>query len=221
MTEIAAGSVVSHYRILSPVGEGGMGVVYLAEDITLSRRAALKFLPEKNRTDASVMERFLREARAASALNHPGICTIYEFGEHEGRSFLAMEFLEGKSLDKVQTAQPMPLDRLLDFGIQAADALDAAHRKGIVHRDIKPANLFLTPSGQIKVLDFGLAKLTEGEAPEVTSDATGGPASDPTAANSLTSAGSAVGTVAYMSPEQARGEKLDARTDLFSLGVVL
>jgi eukaryotic-like serine/threonine-protein kinase len=220
MTEIAAGSVVSHYRILSPVGEGGMGVVYLAEDVTLSRRAALKFLPERNRTDASVMERFLREARAASALNHPGICTIYEFGEHDGRSFLAMEFLEGKSLDKVQTAQPMPLDRLLDFGIQAADALDAAHRKGIVHRDIKPANLFLSPSGQLKVLDFGLAKLTEASAPDETSDGAGG-ANDATAANSLTSAGSAVGTVAYMSPEQARGEKLDARSDLFSLGVVL
>jgi eukaryotic-like serine/threonine-protein kinase len=219
MTEIAAGSVVSHYRILSPVGEGGMGVVYLAEDITLSRRAALKFLPEKNRTDPSVMERFLREARAASALNHPGICTIYEFGEHEGRSFLAMEFLEGKSLDKVQTAQPLPLDRLLDFGIQAADALDAAHRKGIVHRDIKPANLFLSPSGQLKVLDFGLAKLTEASAPDETSDGAGH--DDLTAANSLTSAGSAVGTVAYMSPEQARGEKLDARSDLFSLGVVL
>ena len=220
MTEIATGSVVSHYRILSPVGEGGMGVVYLAEDITLSRRAALKFLPEKNRTDASVMERFLREARAASALNHPGICTIYEFGEHDGRSFLAMEFLEGKSLDKVQTAQPMALDRLLDFGIQAADALDAAHRKGIVHRDIKPANLFLSPSGQLKVLDFGLAKLTETAAPDATSDGAGGPDAA-TAANSLTSAGSAVGTVAYMSPEQARGEKLDARSDLFSLGVVL
>src|SRR5271163_2585195 len=220
MTEIAAGSVVSHYRILSPVGEGGMGVVYLAEDVTLSRRAALKFLPEKNRTDASVMERFLREARAASALNHPGICTIYEFGEHEGRSFLAMEFLDGKSLDKVQTGQAMPLERLLDFGIQAADALDAAHRKGIVHRDIKPANLFLSPSGQLKVLDFGLAKLTEASAPDETSDGAGGH-DDLTAANSLTSAGSAVGTVAYMSPEQARGEKLDARSDLFSLGVVL
>ena len=217
MTEIAAGSVVSHYRILSPVGEGGMGVVYLAEDITLSRRAALKFLPEKTHTDAASLERFLREARAASALNHPGICTIYEFGEHEGRSFLAMEFLEGKSLDKVPTAQPMALDRLLDFGIQATDALDAAHRKGIVHSDIKPANLFLSPSGQLKVLDFGLAKLTEAAASDATSD---GPDAA-TAANSLTSAGSAVGTVAYMSPEQARGEKLDARSDLFSLGVVL
>ena len=216
MTEIAAGSVVSHYRILSPVGEGGMGVVYLAEDITLSRRAALKFLPEKTHTDAASLERFLREARAASALNHPGICTIYEFGEHEGRSFLAMEFLEGKSLDKVPTAQPMAPERLLDFGIQATDALDAAHRKGIVHRDIKPANLFLSPSGQLKVLDFGLAKLTEAAASDATSD---GPDAA-TAANSLTSAGSAVGTVA-MSPEQARGEKLDARSDLFSLGVVL
>ncbi len=220
MTEIAAGSVVSHYRILSPVGEGGMGVVYLAEDITLSRRAALKFLPEKNHTDAASLERFLREARAASALNHPGICTIYEFGEHEGRSFLAMEFLEGKSLDKAPTTQPMALDRLLDFGIQAADALDAAHRKGIVHRDIKPANLFLSPSGQLKVLDFGLAKLTEATGQDGTGDATSDP-NAATAANSLTSAGSAVGTVAYMSPEQARGEKLDARSDLFSLGVVL
>jgi eukaryotic-like serine/threonine-protein kinase len=220
MTEIASDSVVSHYRILSPLGEGGMGVVYLAEDITLSRRAALKFLPEKTRTDSATLERFLREARAASALNHPNICTIYEFGEHDGRSFLAMEFLEGRSLDKVQTSQPMQLEKLLDLGIQAADALDAAHRKGIVHRDIKPANLFLTPSSQLKVLDFGLAKLTEVEAPGDTIDATG-VGSDPTAVNSLTSAGSAVGTVAYMSPEQARGEKLDARSDLFSLGVVI
>src|SRR5580704_2543046 len=129
MTEIASDSVVSHYRILSPLGEGGMGVVYRAEDITLSRPAALKFLPDKTRTDAATLERFLREARAASALNHPGICTIYEFGEHDGRSFLAMELLDGGSLDKLQTNQPMPLDRLLDFGIQAADALDAAHRK--------------------------------------------------------------------------------------------
>jgi eukaryotic-like serine/threonine-protein kinase len=216
MAEIAPGSIFSHYRILSPLGEGGMGVVYLAEDVTLGRSAALKFLPEKTRGDAATLERFLREARAASALNHPGICTIYEFGEHEGRSFLAMELLDGGSLDKMQTSPPMPLDRLLDFGMQTADALDAAHRKGIVHRDIKPANLFLTHSGQIKVLDFGLAKLTEVQAPDITSGAI-----DPTVANSLTGAGSAVGTVAYMSPEQARGEKLDARTDLFSLGVVL
>ena len=217
MAEIAQGSIFSHYRILSLLGEGGMGVVYAAEDVTLGRRAALKFLPEKTRTDSATLERFLREARAASALNHPGICTIYEFGEHEGRSFLAMELLDGGSLDKIQTGRPMPLDRLLDFGIQAVDALDAAHRKGIVHRDIKPANLFLTPSGQIKVLDFGLAKLTAVEASEITIDGT----NDLTAAKSLTGAWSAVGTVAYMSPEQARGEKVDARTDLFSLGVVL
>src|SRR5271170_2116779 len=218
MTEIALESVVSHYRVLSPLGEGGMGVVYLAEDVTLSRRAALKFLPEKTHTDSSMLERFLREARAASALNHPNICTIYEFGEHNGRSFLAMELLEGASLDRRLTNQPIPLDRLLDLGIQVADALDAAHRKGIVHRDIKPANLFLTNSSQVKVLDFGLAKLTEADSSDVT---IGGLANDATAANSLTSAGSAVGTVAYMSPEQARGEKLDARSDLFSLGVVL
>src|SRR5271163_190855 len=218
MTDIALESVVSHYRVLSPLGEGGMGVVYLAEDVTLSRRAALKFLPEKTHTDSSMLERFLREARAASALNHPNICTIYEFGEHNGRSFLAMELLEGASLDRRLTNQPMPLDRLLDLGIQVADALDAAHRKGIVHRDIKPANLFLTNSGQVKVLDFGLAKLTEADSSDVT---IGGPANDATAANPLTSAGSAVGTIAYMSPEQARGEKLDARSDLFSLGVVL
>jgi serine/threonine protein kinase/Tol biopolymer transport system component len=217
MSEIAPGSMFSHYRVISPLGAGGMGVVYLAEDVTLGRRAALKFLPEQTRTDAATLERFLREARAASALSHPGICTIYEFGEHEGRSYLAMELLQGSSLDRIQTSLPMPLDRLLDVGIQTADALDAAHRKGIVHRDIKPANLFLSPSGQIKVLDFGLAKLTGVDAPEITCDANG----DQTSAVSLTGAGAAMGTVAYMSPEQARGEKLDARTDLFSLGVVL
>ena len=221
MAEIAPGSIFSHYRILSPLGKGGMGVVYLAEDVTLGRRAALKFLPEKMQTDSATLERFLREARAASALNHPGICTIYEFAEYEGRSYLAMELLDGGSLDKLQFARPTPLDRLLDLGIQAADALDAAHRKGIIHRDIKPANLFVTLSGQVKVLDFGLAKITEARFAEAAERFSTFADNDATAANSLTSAGAVLGTVAYMSPEQARGERLDARTDLFSLGVVL
>jgi serine/threonine protein kinase len=221
MAEIVPGSIFSHYRILSPLGEGGMGIVYLAEDVTLGRRAALKFLPEKKQTDAATLERFLREARAASALNHPGICTIYEFGEHEGRPYLAMEMLDGGSLDKLLFARPASLDRLLDLGIQAADALDAAHRRGVIHRDIKPANLFVTISGQLKVLDFGLAKITEVHFAEAEERFSTAADNEATAANSLTRAGAVLGTVGYMSPEQARGEKLDARTDLFSLGVVL
>ncbi len=207
------GSTISHYRILSRLGKGGMGVVYAAEDLSLGRKAAIKFLTDSTTADPASVQRFLREAKSASALNHPNICTIYEFGEHEGHPFLAMELLDGVTLDTLLTGSPTPLTRLLDIGIQAADALDAAHRKGIIHRDIKPANIFIVGKDQVKLLDFGLAKLEEA-ASDATSDGT-------IAGPDITSAGSAVGTIAYMSPEQARGETLDARTDIFSLGTVL
>ncbi len=211
------GQTISHYRILSQLGSGGMGVIYEAEDTTLGRRVALKFLPPELATEASVLDRFMLEARAASALNHPGICTIYAIETADGQSFIAMELLEGESLDAKLTGAALPLDRVLDIGIQLADALDAAHVKGIVHRDIKPANVFVAPRGQVKILDFGLAKLTHarGLAMETVATLVG-----PAPAH-LTSPGSTVGTIAYMSPEQARGDDLDARTDLFSLGIVL
>src|SRR5437868_7074364 len=207
--------LIAHYRILRKLGHVGMGVVFEAEDTKLGRRVALKFLPEDKHRDPQTLERFLREARSASSLNHPGICTMHAIEEDNGRTFLAMELLEGQSLDALLVNAPLTFARTLDIGIQLADALDAAHAKGIVHRDIKPANVFITQRAQVKVLDFGLAKLTHRAESAMQTLATAGPTAH------LTSPGSTVGTIAYMSPEQARGEELDARTDIFSLGSVL
>ena len=211
------GESVSHYRITKKLGSGGMGVVYEAEDTKLGRHVALKFLPAELAGDAATLERFQREARAASALNHAGICTVYEIDQHEGQHFIAMELLEGETLGERIGSGPLPLGELLELGIQIADALESAHAKGIVHRDLKPANIFVSPRGQAKVLDFGLAKIER--ARPAGSDLSEAPtALQP---QELTTAGTAMGTVSYMSPEQARGQITDARTDLFSLGSVL
>jgi serine/threonine protein kinase len=209
------GQLIAHYRIVRKIGGGGMGVVYEAEDTKLGRRVALKFLPPETDRDVAALERFLREARAASALNHSGICTIHAIEEHDGRTFIAMELLEGQPLDKLLAAGSLPIPRTVEIGIQLADALDAAHKKGIVHRDIKPGNIFVTERGTAKILDFGLAKLLKNR------DDSGEGETIGDSTNLLTSPGMAVGTISYMSPEQARGEELDARSDLFSLGAVL
>ncbi len=212
--QITDGQTIAHYKIVRKLGGGGMGVVYQAEDTKLGRLVALKFLPMETDRDSSALARFLREARAASALNHPGICTIHAIEEFEGRTFIAMELLEGEGLDTTLAKGSMPVGRTVEIGIQLADALDAAHKKGIVHRDIKPANIFVTERGTAKLLDFGLAKLLKD-----VDEAGGETIGDMT--NLLTSPGMAVGTISYMSPEQARGEELDGRSDLFSLGTVL
>ena len=246
--ESMTGKTVSHYRVLEVLGGGGMGLIYKAEDSRLYRFVALKFLSEALVNDREALERFEREAQAASALNHPNICTIYDVGESEGLPFIAMELLEGQTLRERLSgaclapgrgrpvasglvpapgrspAEPLRFDELVDLAIQIADGLDAAHGMGIMHRDIKPANIFITTRGQAKILDFGLAKLTLRtghlrRSPSLTEHPQGAPLQDHPA--SLTSPGTAPGTVAYMSPEQARGEKLDARTDLFSFGAVL
>ncbi len=210
------GKTISHYRILSVLGKGGMGVVYKAEDIRLGRMVAVKFLPEEMARDHTALERFRREARAVSALNHANICTLHDIDLEAEQPFLVMEFIEGQTLRHRILERPIQVDELVELGIQITDALDIAHAGRIVHRDIKPANILLTPRGQIKVMDFGLAKMdAERNGPDSGDDAS------TIASDFVTSAGSTIGTVAYMSPEQARGEKLDVRSDLFSLGVVL